>query len=486
MWGRWLPSLAFLGLLLMATPATAGWLDAVRQRLTPSDGSPSSSFADVVAVVKALPETEALALAAEAGEDGHWRLANRAGEPCSAATPDELTRCLATLLGAIPQGGVAPLVLYLTEASVFRHASALRELPASTRLKMLSGGDVLDLLQVGRGGDRRWYARISQRQLLEAKDRREFLEARRQLAGPVATRRVRVLALEPGAGGTLGRSRPPAGAGGAIPIETVDPDQLRHLFWALRGDTALIVGRIEGERLVFQPSSGAERSVLLKDYTAAAAAYDAELLIVGSVSARQPGSRNWLWLKTGVGGLETSLKAATLGEALTGLVGDGEPLAISATTLGDGTRVRLVARPIQRAGGPSTLDSVIDVLSDIFVSGLSRTATVVSVEADLVGSARSRELAARIIPGIPAVPQLGYLIALLLGVPGFAQLRRWWAIAWPPESRADYGAGAGWMAAKGMRELLFVTLFMPLLGIWATLWQALRLFLPRTSGRAAG
>jgi hypothetical protein len=89
----------------------------------------------------------------------------------------------------------------------------------------------------------------------------------------------------------------------------------------------------------------------------------------------------------------------------------------------------------------------------------------------LTGTARQQELAARLVPGIPAMAQVLYLVGLILALPGLAVLRHWWAGVWPPEARGDYGGGLGWLAARAVRGAAFVVLFMPLLGLSATLWQ---------------
>ncbi len=111
-----------------------------------------------------------------------------------------------------------------------------------------------------------------------------------------------------------------------------------------------------------------------------------------------------------------------------------------------------------------------DVLTDL-VSGVTGSAQVTSLEAHLTSTARRQELAARLVPGIPAMAQVLYLAGLILALPGLGILRQWWTGVWPPEARGDYGGGFGWMAARAVRGLAFVAVFMPLLGLSATLWQ---------------
>ncbi|MFM9943576.1 MAG: hypothetical protein ACKVP7_29265 [Hyphomicrobiaceae bacterium] len=480
--------LLMFGLLLVpvSTAAAAGWLDAVRQRLAGQQPSPVVTLDAVAAHIKSLPAGNELVLAGEAGADGHWRLVNRAGETFSAATPDELTRAFATLLPSVPQAKAGRIVVYVTDESVFRYPAALAQMPAGTWLMLRTADGDYRIIQNAQGPARWLLAELRPATakppggglFLEISDRASFDAARRHLARRLDAHRVRVLALEPGAKAPAKtpNAAPKDASHPSLVIHAIDPDDLRHGMWTFKGQTVVMFGRRDGERLVYQPASGSERSLLVRDYAAAAAANDVDLLILHAANARQPGTRNWLWLKTGVQGLEPSLAAPTLGDALVELVGDSGGIQVALKPVG-GNQDHLVIMPAYSVRGrPST--SIIDVVGEL-VGGVTGVAQASRLEGHLVSDGRRTELAARIIPGIPATPQLGFLAALLVGLPGFAQLRRWWALVWPPEARTEYGAVAGYVAAKAVRETLFTLLFMPLLGIWATLWQLARLIVPR-------
>lgn len=474
-----------LWLAAIASPAAAsGWLEAVRQRLMPPSPPGSTTLGEVLVRIQGLPAADVLTLAAEAGEEGHWRLLNRAGEPCSAASPDELTRCLAALLPGTAPASAGPLSFHLTEASVFRHRTALRDLPARSQLHMVSQGASFRLVAVGKGETQRHFAEVGPRLMVELTGEAEFAETRRQLARPIATARIRLVGLEPGSKNVLG-ARQSAAAPPTIAVQAVDPDYLRHAFFALRGDLVLMVGRFAGERLVYQPASGPERSILIRDYADAAAAQDADLLLLGSATARQPGTRNWLWLKTGVAGLDASLAAPTLGEALVGLIGEGDPLAVTVPAALQGDRLRIVAQRLQRVDAASPFNALSEVVADL-LSAVTTSTQATRLELHVSTTARRHELAARIVPGIPAPLQFGYLAALVLALPGLVQLRRWWALVWPPEVRGEYGSAPGHWAAQGVRETLFLVLFAPLIGIWASLWSLTSLLRRRRPSAAGG
>ncbi len=464
-----------------AQAAEATWLDRLRTRLGLGSAPTIATLDRVAKHVTSLPaDRAAYVLAAETGADGHVRLVNRAGETFSAATADELTRGLANLLPATPAGpagaNTPPLTIHLTEASVFQHPQALSQLPAATRLRVMIGAEDWMVRRSGRGPTQRLYAEVAPRVLLALTSRADFDEIMAQLQVRVRSRTVRILALEPGAKTALASRAPATKLDAGPPVEPVDPDYLRHAFGALRGQLAVITGRVDGERLVYQGSSGPERNMLLRDLAAGARDNDADLLLLASGWARQPGTRNWLWVKSDIAGLEAGLKSGTFADLLGLLAGDGNRMLVGITRDG-ADRVRLDVRAIPAQGA----SPLADVLSDL-VTGMTGTATPTAIEGHFKSEARRRELSLRIASRIPAVVQLGYLGLILLGLPGLAVARRWWSSIWPQESRSDYGSVSGWFAARATRGLAFGLLFLPLAGLPATLAQIVQL---ATSGKLA-
>ena len=71
----------------------------------------------------------------------------------------------------------------------------------------------------------------------------------------------------------------------------------------VRGQTVLVTGRVDGQLLYVKPSSGPEKSLLVRDLLKAAEDADVNLVVLHSASTpRQPGGRNWLWQKVEVQG----------------------------------------------------------------------------------------------------------------------------------------------------------------------------------------
>ena len=112
-----------------------------------------------------------------------------------------------------------------------------------------------------------------------------------------------------------------------------------------------------------------------------------------------------------------------------------------------------------------------------------------AVDAHLVSMARQRELDRRWLPGIASSVQYGIGLAFVFGLLGWPVAWRWWQRIWPPEARAQYADAIGYAAARGMRLLAFVVLFVPIAGLPAVLCGVVRiagrLFLPaRWNGKA--
>lgn len=469
-WGvlrLWLGGCLFLAACSIVYGQQAGML-----AMAAGGRSVPATLAEVARHVATLPADE-LALAAEAGADGHWRLVSRQGETFSAATPEELKRGFATLLPPAARAAEPRITIHVTDESVFRHPGAIATLPPAVWIFMRATDASFRIIREGSGPAPRLLLELRASDVrsagrgifVELTDRARFDEVRYQLARRWERPRTRLLALEPGvaqaaaAKGATGTKDAKVARSDPLPIVTVDPDRMRRSFAGISGATALLAGRIEGERLVYQPSTGPERSILIRDYISAARERDVDLILLGANAARQPGTRNWLWLKSDIAGLERSLDAASLGSALAGLAGDGAGIAV-ALTFDGADRVRLTARPISTQG-PRPIGS--EWLTDI-VSSVTGTASTMRIEADLGSRARREELAARVLPGVPSRVQYVLFAALLLGVLAFPVAWRWWQRIWPAESPGEYAGTFGYRAAQAARSLAFAAVFLPLAG----------------------
>ena len=170
-------------------------------------------------------------------------------------------------------------------------------------------------------------------------------------------------------------------------------------------------------------------------------------------------------------GLEEAMKGATVGDFYNAIASAQGKLVLRVREQ-TAERVRLEAVPLKRhgarpggrvgphgaqgadrhAGGAANEQerSVGGILQDL-VSGLTGSVATNGVHMDLRSKARQTELDRRWMPGLPSTLQMGYALLLALGLAAWPTAARWWARIWPAEDRGEYGAVAGYWAARGIR-----------------------------------
>ena len=426
--------------------------------------------AAVASIAVATVPANGAVLAADVSAEGHWTFVNREGQRFTAASVREMAGLKANLAPEIAGGSLA---VHLAPAAVFVHAKHLALLPVEARLRAVIGGTSYPLRGVGAGTERRWLAEIAPNLLTPLRSKGAFRETVWQLQRALRASPVRILALDPGGPQTLAQA-PRAAKAGAVDVDRIDPGKLIRAIGALRGQTAVITGRVTGDtKLTYRTPTGTERTLDYGALRAAAARGDVNLVVLSSTAPRQPGARNWLWLRVEVDGLADALKGASLGDFLGTLSQDRGTLLVEAKARGT-NRVALAVLPIEAGGDvqkPGTLGSVVSELYSEVVG------TVVShaIDADLVSRARQHELDRRLLPGVRSDVQWLFLAALAVGLAGLPVAWRWWGWVWPTEQRGEYASARGYRAAWLIRGVLFVGLFLPLVGLAAAIWLVVRM-----------
>jgi hypothetical protein len=457
---------AFAALALAyAPPTAANWLSRLAHGVgeVGEVGLKAGSKIGVAALegaagyVARLPKLgKGSALAAHMTPEGHWKFVNREGEVFTAATPDELARMRGTL--APDTGSGDRLALYLSDETVFERRAALKDLPPGADLYVVSGKNAYRL------GEGATTAEIRPNVTVALDTRGLFEEAVFHLGRPLNRSNIRVLALEPGGPKRLTGAPRYDPASKAALVDQIDPTSLSSAFGSIKGQTALVSGRIEGDVLVFRPASGGEQKIDLKSLVAAAETSDVNLVFLETGTLQQPGGLNWLWQKVAVAGLDEALERSTFADFLSSLAGAGTDLSVTAAA-GSPGRIVLQARPVA-----STSDAVTGTLGD-WASEITGHVVVKAVQVYARDEAREQELDARIVPGIPAGLQFAYLGAIIAGILSHNISAGWWGRLWPPEERAEYASGMGYWAARVVRVLAYVLVFLPIVGMPALLWS---------------
>ena len=456
--------LALALLASMGSRADANWLTRILRHA--DEGHPSTragrgaagTFDELGLHLKAVQgPTRGRTIGVDATNEGHWQLRNTEGETFTAATPEEFRRGV-HLLAPIKPGDVVAHVFVLTSEALFRHTAQLKTLPADAELKVLFDGYVRGVIRRAVGGVERYYLDAGGGVHVPVSTRDAVQEALWQLARPLDLADIRVLALEPGATTLLKRTR--AAGGGQLSSEAVDPERLPHMMSAVARGTVVITGRIVGPMLHYHPSTGPERTLALDTLRAAAAASDVNLIVVHSASARQPGTRNWLWQRVDLTqpNATTTPKLADLIRHLT----DGTPVEVQVQDVQ--ARRATLALASLAGGGRGWTAPVSDAWRDI-ATEVTGSIVASGLQLHLRSRKLQRELDDRILPGIPSGLQFAYIGFFVLGLFGVRVARGWWQRIWPLEARADYPRRAGYWAARVLRDSIFVMIFMPLVSL---------------------
>ena len=273
------------------------------------------------------------------------------------------------------------------------------------------------------GAAERLFAQVRPSLFIELADRARFDEALWQLMRPLDRARVRVLALEPGGPSTITSAPRLDAASNRAAVDIIDPASLPAAMGSIRGQTVLVTGRVDGQLLYVKPSSGPEKSLLVRDLLRAAEDADVNLVVLQSTSTpRQPGGRNWFWQKVEVKGLDDALQRARMADFLNALAGPGRRFAVAATPSGT-LRTSLDIRPAPDLPGGLVIKPVGDIFSDLVADVAGRVLTD-SVQANLRNAERQQELDQRILPGIPSDMQflyLGLMVDRAVGPAGLAR-----------------------------------------------------------------
>jgi len=455
-----------------ASSSHANWLSRIVREAAESGGGTAvkagklgaGALDTAAAHVAALPKLAGgTSLAAHLTPEGHWKFANREGVVFTAGTPDELARFRSALAPEATTGD--KLALYLSEETVFARPHSLADLPHDADLFVVAGDDAFRLRRTGDG----LAAEISPALVVPATDRELFGETVYRLSRPLNRSNIRALALEGGGPRQLSSAPRYDPATRAALVDQVDPSALPQALAGIRGQTALISGRIEGITLAYRASSGPERTLDVTTLVKAAEDADVNLVLLNTGSARQPGGRNWLWQKVAVAGLDDALKRATLADFLGALGGSGSELSIAATRSALG-RITFSAVPAPSASAPLTDTLGSWVGWDNWIGEFTGHMAVKAVEVFARDEAQERELEQRIFAGIPSSVQFFYLGSLVMGVLAWPVTSHWWSRIWPREQRREYAGRLGLWAARAVRLLAFLLLFLPLAGLPALLW----------------
>lgn len=431
---------------------------------------------DVASIVSNLPvHARKRSLISQATPEGHLRLTNASGETVTASTTEEVSSALKWLLPDTSDLARRNVDFYFSPDALTSGRPALNTLPRTARAHIVHGQKSYPVIGNPPFEAKTLNVRLRAGVVARASSTRALREAIWQLEQPLRASEIRVLSLDPATSNRLQTVRNQASQDR---FESANPYDLAASMRALKRQTVILSGKIENKVLFFTPPGGKTQSVRLSDLQASAARDDVNLIVLDTDAARQPGVRNVLWQRTKIDGLEKALKSTTVGDFWSVLASGRTPLQLSVGS-GGKTFISISANPRPSLAGKipdddnSLLTSTERLLEDV-VANVSGNVITSGIEASLRSEARQQELELRIVPFLPALPQIFYIMALIVGFAGLSTIKNWWRKLWPLRDRASFGSTLGWLGNRILRGIPFVFVFMPLVAYVATPYQWVR------------
>lgn len=456
-------TLLILAIAALSGAGEAGWLSRLSRHaddtgMTVGKAAALGALSDAADLVAKLPATgKGITLAAHLTPEGHWKFVNREGQVFTAASAEEMARVVKSLEPAAPAH--AMLTLYLSEDAALQGAKVLEMLPQDARLHVVTGDQAFRLKA---GPEGRLAAEVRPNLALDVADKAMLREAVSHLSRSLNKSNIRIVALEPGGPRALSSVPSYDPATKAALVDPVDPATIGAALSKVRHQTVVVTGRVEGDTLVYKPSKGGEGRLSISQLARAAEEAEASLVVLHAQSTRQPGGRNRLWQTVSVSGLDEAMQRATYADFLNALAASRGELMVSARPSTAG-RIVIAAQPSGESAAAMT-DAVGNWFSDK-TSALMGELVIEGVEAFVPDKATKEELDLRIVPGVPSWLQFAYLGCLVMGLIGWEHSFAWWRRVWPPERREEYGMAAGYHAARLVRTLAAILIFVPMVGI---------------------
>ncbi len=466
----------------ITTPAVSSdqdWLAAMRhgflQAIQQTANQHERNWHHAVQTVRALPEPmRNVAAAATVSGEGHWTFSNGKGELFTAANRREM----ASMTDALFPDGVGPagLTLYLTPAAVFLHHDQLEHLPAGSHLRLVTAEQSYPLQAHKSRSSRnaKLVIRVRPGVIVEPSNRKIFEELIWQLERPLMRHKIRMLSIVDGGPDVLPAQRSSRFDTGDLQTDSISPQHLLAVLPSLSEQIAVLTGRVQDNDLIIRTQSGREIPLDLQAIRRITARHDVGLILLNSQAPRQPGARNWLFLRVGVNGLTEALNRETFADFIASLALSTSMVEVRGEISPDHYRVRLLITPASTGSAGSFVGFIAELASEVTATVLPAT-----LELDMPSRSRSQELSWRFISGVPALIQAVAAALLLLSLLTVKVSWRWWNSLWPPEDREDYGSWFGYQAARTARLIAFTALFLPIAGLPVLIWQVSRTFYKR-------
>jgi hypothetical protein len=460
-------AIAFAMTFVFASHTQAGLLSAIGKAAKIGKAGKTAGLiggvgiaADTVKVLRRMtPDADVRRLALGFDEDGAARLADTTGGEWTVRNFGDLDD-FAWQSAVLKESGHVPAThrrveLYVQDEQLFSHRAKLTALPDNLALRVVHRRKKTYPLNKT---DSTLQVEARPHVLIETTTLRDLDEILFRLERDLNRASLRLLKIVPGTSDNL-PSLPDRVVARAPEPQAVDPGRFGESLRALRGQTAVLTGRIENGQLLTQTRPGGNTTRLpLAEIRAAARDADVNLIVLDAVTPLQPGSRGVLGKRRSKT-LDAAFQTRTGGDFIAALARHDAPISLRATNNGSRhVAIRTVKRsPDVEINARNASDR------ELLLHGIQFLTRTREFE---------EEHDSRVVWWLPSYVPVILFFNLMAGVLAWAvAYRQWWERIWPaPVSRS-------WLqrnAVTSARLFAFFVLFLPLFGSLALVWMVLR------------
>ncbi len=458
--------------LAMHTPVEAGLISALSKVAKAGKGAKISGaavgaglLADTLGFIKRLPPDGTIRrIAAGTDESGHLRIATANGGEWTVATPGELTAALRKAgdkADGLRTGGSArTTAIFVPDTDLYRHRHLFANLPAEIDLRLIHRDKrhyrVTSTAEAGRV---RWRVQVHKNVQLTFPQPEILDEMLFRLERTINRSSIRLLRLEPGHRAQV-PSVPRTFGQGLPDADAVDPGRLTTQLHSIRGQTAIITGRIEGGVLVADAGKAGVSRTPIAVLRKAAANADVNLIVLDTQSPVQAGVRGLFGSRARFPALAEAFQRGTFGDFLDALTTPDAPLLLTAQREGER---HIAISSVRRNVAPPAETSLAPEVARMVVHGAHITA-------------RDREEAEehdmRIMVWLPSWIGFALLGNAVLGIMAWGTAwSLWWSKIWKQRSRDRHRNALTWLGERITRIVVFFVLFLPIAGGPALLYD---------------
>lgn len=447
--------------LIFLSPAEAGILSTLAKagkaaKVTGVVGA--GLLADSLGFIKRLQTDGSIRrLAVGTDDSGHLRIAAANGDEWVITTPDELAMAIRqsdrTAMGSLTARSNKPTQIFVPDTELYRHSKLFAWLPSHVELRLIHRNKQhYRVTNSNDTGAAQWNIQVREHVQINLPSPEMLDEMLFRLERTINNNAIRLLRLQPEheeSLPTLARS-----SGYKMPaVDAINPAQLNQQLRSIRGQTAIISGRIESGVLIADAGKAGISHTPLKKLREAATRAGVNLIIMDTTSPVQAGTKGLFGKQAHFPDLQQALQRNTYADFLDALAPAQSPIILTAQR--EGTRYIALSSSPRKT--PQQSDALL----------LTEVPSLVLHAIHIVArdQAETEEHDRRIVSWIPSWVLITLLGNAVLGIMSWSTAwSHWWRKIWKPALRETHSNALTWYLMRSIRILVFFVLFLPVVG----------------------